>query len=131
MTFPHPISLVTAALLAAAVAVPGTAAAKGGSKPAPAPTAAPVQCDYAQDGPTADGGYIFSNQAGDAGCITVVTSGTTGTIRLYSLALTPGWTADVTANGDSSTRGVRVSFKNAQTGAKIDARIEPGKTCIC
>ncbi len=85
-------------------------------------------CDYAADGPTADGGYIFSNQAGDAGCITVVSSGTT--IRLYSLALTPGWTADVTANGASSAGGVRVSFKNAQTGDKIDARIEPGKTWI-
>jgi hypothetical protein len=128
MNIPHPICLATAALAAAALAVPGAAAAKGGSNPAPAPTPAPVLCDYAQDGPTAAGGYVFSNQAGDAGCITVISSGTS--IRLYSLALTPGWTADVTANGDGTAGGVRVTFQNTQSGAKIDARIEPGKTWI-
>jgi hypothetical protein len=123
----HPTS-VAAALAAATLALPATALAKGGDKPPAQPPVPPVLCDYAADGPTADGlGYIFSNQAGDAGCITVVS--TSSGISLYSLALTPGWTADVKSNGGGSTGGVRVIFESS-TGQKIDAKIEPGKTWI-
>jgi hypothetical protein len=88
-----------------------------------------VQCDYAADGPTADGlGYVFSNQVGDGGCITVV-SRSTG-IRLYALAVTPGWTTDVKSDGGGTAGGVRVIFAQAATGQSIEARIEPGKTWI-
>jgi hypothetical protein len=121
----HPTA-VAAALAAAALALPGAALAKGASEPPPsAPT---VLCDYALDGPAA-GGYVFSNQAGDAGCITVV-SLDSGIVKLYALALTPGWTADVKADGDTSAGGVRVVFTNKATGQKVDAKIESGKTWI-
>jgi hypothetical protein len=122
---------VAAALAAATLALPAAALAKGATStpPPPAPAPAPVLCDYAADGPTADGlGYVFSNQAGDAGCITVVSTGSG--IRLYALALTPGWTADVKSNGGGTVAGVRVIFEQSQTGQKIDAKIEPGKTWI-
>jgi hypothetical protein len=83
----HRIPFAAALLAAAALAAPSVAAAKGGDPaPPPAPT---VLCDYGLDGPT-DAGYVFSNQAGDAGCITVISSNFV--IRLYALALTPGWT---------------------------------------
>jgi hypothetical protein len=120
---------VAAALAAATLALPAAALAKGGTSLAPPPAAPPVQCDYAADGPTADGaGYVFSNQAGDAGCITVVSS--SSGVRLYALALTPGWTADVKSNGGGTVGGVRVLFTQDATGAKVDAKIEPGKTWI-
>ena len=128
MNFLRPTS-VAAALAAATLALPGAALAKGGASSPPPPAPDPVLCDYALDGPTADGlGYIFSNQAGDAGCITVVSS--PGTIRLYALALTPGWTADVRSDGSGTDSGVRVIFTQTSTGAKVDARIEFGKTWI-
>jgi hypothetical protein len=128
MNILHPTS-VAAALAAATLALPGAALAKGGSSTPPPPAPAPVLCDYLADGPTADGlGYVFSNQAGDAGCITVVSSASG--IRLYALALTPGWTADVKSNGGGTVGGVRVIFEQSQTGQTIDAKIEPGKTWI-
>jgi hypothetical protein len=118
-----------AALAAATLALPGAALAKGGTTTPPPPAPAPVQCDYALDGPTADGaGYVFSNQAGDAGCITVVSS--SSGVRLFALALTPGWTADVKSDGGGTVGGVRVVFTQTATGAKVDAKIEPGKTWI-
>ncbi|MEY2442321.1 MAG: hypothetical protein QOJ46_1747 [bacterium] len=120
---------VAAALAAATLALPGAALAKGNTSTPPPPAATPVLCDYALDGPTADGaGYVFSNQAGDAGCITVI-SASSG-IRLYALALTPGWTADVKSDGGGTVGGVRVVFTQTATGAKVDAKIEPGKTWI-
>jgi hypothetical protein len=127
---PRPRRLATAllpALVAAGLAVPGAALAKGGSTtpPPPAPT---VYCDYALDGPTADGGYVFSNQAGDAGCISVVQRDST--LRLYSVALTPGWTYTVKKNGEGTDSTVLVIFENAATGGKVEARIEFGKTWI-
>jgi hypothetical protein len=128
MNIIHPTS-VAAALAAATLALPGAALAKGGTSTPPPPAPAPVQCDYALDGPTADGaGYVFSNQAGDAGCITVISS--SSGIGLYNLALTPGWTADVKSDGGGTTGGVRVVFTQSQTGQKVDAKIEPGKTWI-
>ena len=127
MNILHPTS-VAAALAAATLALPGAALAKGGDKPPAQPAPPPVLCDYAADGPTADGlGYVFSNQAGDAGCITVVSS--SSGIRLCALALTPGWTADVKSDGGGSDGGVRVVFESS-TGQKVDAKIEPGKTWI-
>ncbi len=126
MNIIHPTSVV-AALAAAALVLPGAALAKGGSNAPPPPAASTVLCDYSLDGEV-PGGYAFSNQAGDAGCITVISS--TSGIRLYALALTPGWTADVKSNGGGTAGGVRVVFTQTQTGEKVDARIEPGKTSI-
>lgn len=126
MNILHPTS-IAAALATATLALPGTALAKGATSTPPPPAPAPVLCDYALDGPT-DAGYVFSNQAGDAGCITVI-SANSG-IRLYALALTPGWTADVKSNGGGTVGGVRVVFTQTQTGQKVDAKIEPGKTWI-
>jgi hypothetical protein len=129
---PRPARLVTSALLpalaAAGLALPGAALAKGGSSTPPPPPTATVYCDPALDGPTADGGYVFSNQAGDAGCISVIQRD--GTLRLYSVALTPGWTYTVKKNGEGTDSTVLVIFNNAATGGKVEALIEFGKTWI-
>jgi hypothetical protein len=129
---PRPRRLVTTALLpvlvAAGLAVPGAALAKGGGSTPPPPPADTVYCDYALDGPTADGGNVFSNEAGDAGCISVIQRDST--LRLYSVALTPGWTYTVKRNGEGTTSTVLVIFDNAATGGEVEARIEFGKTWI-
>src|SRR3954451_18309051 len=103
-------SLTTIAAISAALALslPGAALAKGGgggSTTPPPSSAAVVYCDWAQDGPTADGGYVFSNQAGDAGCISV--KDLNGSLRLYAIALTPGWTYEVVSNGAGTASTVR------------------------
>jgi hypothetical protein len=128
----RPRRLATTALLpvlvAAGLAAPGGALAKGGTPP-PAPPAPPVLCDWALDGPTADGlGYVFSNQAGDAGCIRVVQRD--GTLRLDGVQLTPGWSYVVRKNGEGTASTVLVDFSNPTSGAKVEARIEFGKTWI-
>ncbi|MEY2515211.1 MAG: hypothetical protein QOJ89_2569 [bacterium] len=130
---PRPSRLVTSALLpvlvAAGLAAPGAALGKGGgSSTPPPPPASTVYCDYALDGPTADGGNVFSNQAGDAGCISVIQRDST--LRLYSVALTPGWTYTVKKNGEGTDSTVLVIFNNAATGGKVEALIEFGKTWI-
>jgi hypothetical protein len=111
-------------LTAAVLALPGTALAKD----APPPSAPPVLCDHSLDGTLADGSTVFSNQAGDAGCITVRVAGST--LRLYDIALTPGWTYDVKSNGEGTNSRVLVDFSNPTTGGKVEARIEFGKTWI-
>src|SRR6059058_3821311 len=83
------------------LALPGVAVAKGGGgtvSPPPPTSAPPVLCDYALDGLQADGSSIFSNQAGDAGCVTVRAFGST--LRLYAVTVTPGWVYTVTSNGE-------------------------------
>jgi len=81
--------LLAVAVAVGALTVPGTALAKGGDGGAPVSTAPAVQCDYSLDGPTADGGYVFSNQVGDAGCLSVVQQAST--LRVHSIQVTPGW----------------------------------------
>jgi len=94
---------LTVALTAGTLTVPATALAKGGT-PTPAPAPAPaVQCDYSLDGPTADGDYVFSNRVNEAGCLSVIESGST--LRVYSIQVTPGWTYRVTSNGESDMDG--------------------------
>jgi hypothetical protein len=119
-------------LVAAALASPGSALAKGGGSPTPpAPAAAPVQCDYTLDGPLADnGGNVFSNQVNDAGCIRVVVSNNSTSLHLYSILLTPGWTYVVRKNGVGTDSTVLVDFANPTTGGKAQALIEFGKTSI-
>src|SRR4051794_30353437 len=120
-----------AALIAVgAFVLPAGALAKGGSSGGGGGTAATpppsnvVECDYSLDGQLPDGGAVFSNQVGDAGCLSVV-SRTSG-IRLYNVALTPGWTY----TAETTSTGVRVNFTETATGRTASARIEPGKTDI-
>jgi hypothetical protein len=134
------LSTVAVALAAVSFAVPSAALAKGGgggggtggggatTAPAPPPAVDPVLCDFAADGPQADGGSIFSNQVGDAGCLTVRQSGQS--LSVYAIALTPGWTDVITSNGGGTNSRVQVTFTNAATGTSIDARVEFGKTRI-
>jgi hypothetical protein len=129
------LATLAAALVAAALAVPSAALAShggggggGGSAP-PAPTQpAPdaVQCDFGLDGLLPDGGLVFSNQIGDAGCLGVVDRG--GDLSIYDLQVSPGWTVKVDSNGGSG--GVRVTFTQTATGHVSTARIGPGKTDI-
>ena len=119
---------LTVALTAGTPTVPATALAKGGT-PTPAPAPAPaVQCDYSLDGPTADGDYVFSNRVNEAGCLSVIESGST--LRVYSIQVTPGWTYRVTSNGEGTNSRVAVDFENPTTGQRAEARIEFGKTII-
>jgi hypothetical protein len=121
-------------LAIASLAFPGAALAKGGggggggSTTPPPSSSPPVLCDYASDGVLADGSSIFSNQANDAGCVTVRVSGST--LRLYNIALTPGWVSTVTSNGDGTNSRVAVDFNEPATGRKVEVRIEFGKTVI-
>jgi hypothetical protein len=127
------LSTLAVALAAASFAAPSAALAKGGgggggtTTPPPA-TVDPVLCDYAADGVQADGSSIFSNQVGDAGCLTVRQSGQT--LRVYAIAVTPGWTYEITSNGEGTNSRVAVTFTNTATRQTIDARVEFGKTRI-
>jgi hypothetical protein len=130
------LASVTAALAAGALALPSVALAShggggggggGGTPPAPTqPAPDAVQCDVSLDGFLPDGGLVFSNQIGDAGCIRVVDRG--GDLSIYDLQVSPGWTAKVDSNGGSG--GVRVTFTQTATGHVSTARIQRGKTDI-
>jgi hypothetical protein len=118
-------------LATAALAAPGAAVAShGGATPPPAadPAAAPALCDFSLDGPVA-GGFVFSNQVGAAGCVRVLvaTVGGAQQVSVDSIATTPGWTATV---ANRSGQSVKVLFNNAATGARAEAKVEPGKTAI-
>ena len=121
------LATIGALCAAAALSLPGAALAKGGS-PAPAPSAPGVYCDWTLDGPTADGGDVFSNQAGDAGCLSV--KQLNGRLSLYGVTLTPGWTYEVVSNGEGTDSTVRVKFTETATGRRVDARVEFGRTYI-
>lgn len=60
---------------------------------------------------------MFSNQIGDAGCLTAVVTGQM--VRFYAADITPGWSYTVS----NTSTGIRVTFTNAKQG--IDARIDP------
>src|SRR3954452_20503510 len=130
---------LAAALTVASLALPGAALARGGGTggggggattpaPTPAPTVQPVLCDYSLDGMLPDGSTIFSNQANDAGCLTVRMSG--ASLSVYKIALTPGWTDVITSNGAGTSSRVAVTFTETATGRTVEARIEFGKTVI-
>lgn len=124
---------------AAALMAPGAALAKGGggnggggngggggggtTAPAPEPVNY-TQCDFSLDGQLPDGGAVFSNQVGTAGCLSAVARN--NTVRFYSVSLTPGWTYQV----DTTTNGIRVTFTETATRHQATAKIEPGKTDI-
>jgi hypothetical protein len=131
------LASVTAALAAGALAMPSAALAShgggggggggGGTPPVPTqPAPDAVQCDFGLDGFLPDGGLVFSNQIGDAGCLRVVDRG--GDLSIYDLQVSPGWTAEADSNGGSG--GVRVTFTQTATGHVSTARIERGKTDI-
>jgi hypothetical protein len=117
------LALVTSLVLPASALAKGGGGGGGSTTPTP-PTVAPVQCDWTLDGPVT-GGTTFSNQVGDAGCVTALATDA-GTTRLYAVAATPGWTW----TSSTTTDGFKISFVNTATGARAEARIEPGKTDI-
>ena len=128
MPAPRTITTLAAIAAAASLALPGAALAKGGGTTTTTTSSPPVLCDYAQDGLQADGSYWFSNQANDAGCITVANYGTY--LRLAKIDLTPGWTYVVKSNGEGTSSRVQVDFTETATGRTVEARIEFGKTVI-
>jgi hypothetical protein len=118
-------------VLAGALVLPSGALAKGGGgggggggATGPAPTPDAVVCDTSADGIVGPDQVIFSNQIGDAGCVTVI--GNEFALSLYRLAVSPGWTAQVDSSG--GTGGVRVTFTQTATRYEVSARIAPGKT---
>jgi hypothetical protein len=117
-------SLVVSVALAAAVA-PGTALASGGVS-TPPPTFTQAQCDYSQDGITADGASIGTMPIKNAGCASLITTATT--IRLYAVTVEPGWTYTVKSNGGGTNSRVEVQFANPTTGERAELRYEFGKT---
>lgn len=119
-------SLLTTVALAALVA-PGTALASGGG-PTPPPPFTQAQCDYSQDGFTADGANIATTPVKDAGCVSLVIKDST--IRVYAVTVEPGWTYTVKSNGAGTNSRVEVQFANATTGDRVELRYEFGKTVV-
>lgn len=117
-------SLVTTVALAAAV-VPGTALASGGGS-TPPPTFTQAECDYSQDGITADGASIVTMPVKTAGCVSLIVTATT--IQLQSVSAEPGWTYTVKSNGGGTNSRVDVQFVNPTTGERAELRYEFGKT---
>ena len=88
----------------------------------------PVLCDFTLDGPLADG-FVFSDQVGAAGCLRVRGATVAGSqqVSVESIATTLGWAATVS---DNRGKVVEVLFSDAATGARAEAKVEPGKTVI-
>jgi hypothetical protein len=111
--------------LAAAAAVAGLAVAAG-----------PAQADYGTYCPAdpvsslADGSFIYSNEAADAGCVTAQVFAN-GASRLYNVVVAPGWTSQVKSSGGTTSGSrVQVEFTQTATKAKVSVRMEAGKTVI-
>lgn len=119
-------SLVLAVALGA-VAAPGTARASGGGS-TPPPVFTQAECDYSQDGVTADGASIGTMPVKNAGCVTLITTATT--IRIYAITAEPGWTYTIKSNGDGTNSRVQVQFDNPATGERAELRYEFGKTVV-
>jgi hypothetical protein len=122
------LSSLTAVAIAGALTLPGAALAKGGSTP----TAPPEPAINCYDGSVVplDVSPVFTNQVGNAGCVTVE-SLSTGYLRLYGTYANQNWRVVVVSSGGTgNTRGVQVDFINTYTGYKASARIQPGKTDI-
>lgn len=118
-----PRTLLRAVALAATVA--GFAAAAG-----------PAQADFATYCPAdpvtslPDGSFLYSNAAGDAGCVTAQVSAN-GAARVYDIVVAPGWTAQVKSSGGTTNGSrVQVEFTQAATKAKVSVRMEAGKTVV-
>jgi hypothetical protein len=101
------------ALVFTACVTPGAAFGSGGGGSTPPPTAPPIECDYAADGWTADGGYVATSPVKNAGCVSTIT--TASTIRLYNVTIAPGWTYTVTSDGAGTNSRVAVQFSNPTT----------------
>ena len=52
------------------------------------------------------------------------------TLRLYSVALTPGWTYVIKSNGEGTSSRVALQFTETATGQRVDFLTEFGKTKI-
>jgi hypothetical protein len=115
----------TRSVVAAAVVAASLAAA------APAGAADPVS--YCPADPVTsfpDGSFIYSNQAGDAGCVTARVF-PNGAARLDSVVVAPGWTYSVKSNGGTTNKSrVEVQFTQTATRNRVDVRMEAGKTVI-
>jgi hypothetical protein len=112
--------------LALAATVAGFAAASAG----------PAQADYGASCPAepvtqlADGTFIYSNEAGDAGCVTAQVYAN-GAARVYSVVAAPGWSYQVKSSGGTTDGSrVQVEFTQTATRAKVSVRMEAGRTVI-
>jgi len=76
----------------------------------------------------ADGSTVFANDSG-GGCVWV-RSHPAGYLRLDHVDLAPGWTYVVKSNGEGSASRVQLQFTETATGARVDFRVEYGKTRI-
>jgi hypothetical protein len=78
----------------------------------------------------ADGSFVYSNQAGDAGCVTARVFAN-GAARLERVVVAPGWTFQVKASGGTSNGSrVQVEFSNRATKERVSVRMEAGRTVI-
>ena len=128
---------------AAALCFPGVAAAKGGDKsPAPAPPAtapapAPsLSCDPAAADPRDVGNGVttfgmdvryFIDVDESVGCLILSVDG--ARVRFVSAEVLPGYTWAVISDAHFAD-GVVVRFTRTATGARVDYRVQPGKTVI-
>jgi hypothetical protein len=98
--------------------------------------AGPAQADYGTSCPAepvtqlADGTFIYSNEAGDAGCVTAQVYAN-GAARVDSVVAAPGWTYQVKSSGGTTNGSrVQVEFTQTATKAKVSVRMEAGRTVI-
>jgi hypothetical protein len=101
----------------------------GGLAGAPAQAAEPL-CPPDPVEHLADGSFLYSNQAGDAGCVTAQVFAN-GAARVYRVTVAPGWTAQVKSSGGTTNGSrVQVEFSNPATKARVSVRMEAGRTVI-
>jgi hypothetical protein len=78
----------------------------------------------------ADGSFIYSNAAGDAGCVTAQVF-PNGAARVYKIVVAPGWSYQVKSSGGTTNGSrVQVDFTQSGTKAKVSVRMEAGRTVI-
>lgn len=106
--------LAAAVLGALLVAAPTASATEGFSCPTGTDTIA-VPYSFTADG-----------QALLAGTVCVVS----GTTRLSSLDVEPGWAAEVKSDGSGNNARTDVRFTQTSTGDRVELRYEPGLTRI-
>lgn len=121
-------SMLVATSFVGVVGVAGPASAKGGAPDPSTPAPVLMDCFSSPTNPYPDDASVGVNYAGEAGCVGVRNTGTT--LRLDWVAVAPGWSYVVKANGTGTTSRVQLQFTQAATGKKVDFRYEFGRTVI-
>lgn len=111
-----------ASVLSLAAAAILLSAAPALAKPTPPPPPSPAtSCPAQVQNP--DGSVTFGVEANGAGC--VVVRSTAQGVSLVEVVLAPDWSSQLKGGGNGR---VDVQFGQAASGARVEVRVEPGKT---